>query len=201
MNTTRGKFIVIEGIDGSGTTTQANRLVEYLRTNGKNSILTAEPTSGEIGRLIRKFLLHEIHFDEKTMALLFAADRTDHIEKTINPSLEKGEIIVTDRYFLSSLAYQSTGAETTFIENVNFYHVLPDITFLIDIDPEISLKRKTGSNEFYEKLELQNKIRKNYLWAYEKYKDSHRIVLMDGELSIEEIHREIIRVSQSLMFF
>jgi len=187
----KGKFVVIEGIDGAGTTTQAKLLVDYLNSVQKNAVLTAEPTSGEIGKLIRRFLSKEITFDEKTLALLFAADRTDHIEKSITPEIEQGNIVVTDRYFLSSLAYQSTGAETTFIENVNFYHVLPDITFLIDIDPEISLGRKTGSKEFYEKLDLQKRIRKNYLWAYEKYKEAHNIKLIDGKLGIEEIHKMI----------
>jgi dTMP kinase len=189
----KGKFVVIEGIDGAGTTTQAKLLVDYLNSIQKNAVLTAEPTSGEIGKLIRRFLQKEIFFDEKTLALLFAADRTDHIEKIITPVIEQGNIVVTDRYFLSSLAYQSTGAETTFIENVNFYHVLPDITFLIDIDPEISLGRKTQSNEFYEKMDLQKRIRKNYLWAYEKYKEAHNIKLIDGTLGIEEIHRQIVQ--------
>jgi len=117
----RGRLIVLEGIDGSGTTTQTERLVEHLRRRGRTAVSTREPSAGPIGRLLREVLLghhrisRDVSLDGQTMAMLFAADRFDHLQREVEPLLAAGNDVVSDRYLMSSLAYQAEEADREWV--------------------------------------------------------------------------------------
>src|SRR5450759_40417 len=130
----RGRFIVLEGIDGSGTTTQLDRAVAYLGTHGHRAVATREPSAGPVGRLLRDALLGRLHtpdgarMDGRTMALLFAADRIDHLQREIEPQLAAGTTVVSDRYLLSSLAYQAEEADRAWVAGLSRGIRAPDLT-------------------------------------------------------------------------
>ena len=131
----RGRFIVLEGIDGSGTTTQARRLVEALRARGHTCLQTAEPSGGEVGRLIRAQLSTrgDARPDPRALALLFAADRLDHVAREIEPALAAGATVVCDRYVVSSWAYQSLDFPADWVRAINAHAPWPDLTLWIDL--------------------------------------------------------------------
>jgi len=159
-------FLVIDGIDGAGTTTHSKLLAGFLSLKGLKTYLTQEPSSSEIGKLLRKYLKDE-RIPASTDALLFAADRVLHYKNEIKKKLEEGYIVISDRYIESSIAYQSSQSDEItieWIENLNFFAGEPDLTIILDIDPKLSLSRK--NQEFLEKFEdnsLLNKVRKVYL--------------------------------------
>jgi len=186
------KFIVFEGIDGSGTSTQIQRLVN---SDPKKFAGTCEPTTGETGKFIRRMLGGEFEVNEKTASYLFAADRCEHIfgkEGVIN-LLNKNKIVVSDRYFFSSLAYQSISCGSQLPKLINSPFPLPQLLFFFEIDPEISLSRVNSRNEkkeIYEKLDLQKKIAKQYekiISHYEKHPDGMIIIRIDATKPIDEI--------------
>ena len=146
-------FIVFEGIDGSGTSTQIKKLVE---SNPNVFIATAEPTTNETGKFLRRMLCGEFSVDEKTASYLFAADRCEHIfgKDGIESLIKNGKTVVSDRYFFSSLAYQSVSCGKDLPRLLNSPFPLPEYLFYFKIDPEISLKRvdsRNGQKEIYEK--------------------------------------------------
>jgi dTMP kinase len=194
-----GKFIVIEGIDGAGTTTQAAKLAQWMRGKGMNVHLTMEPSKGDTGVLIRNILtgktgLPDRHLGAHALALLFAADRLDHLAREIDPKIREGVHVVSDRYLLSSLAYQSLECETEWVENLNREARPPELTLLLDLDPEISMKR-VGSRylwpELFEEMEIQKKIRKLYLKQVHELYSEQSIIVIDGAPGIEEVHKAI----------
>lgn len=145
----RGKLIVLEGIDGSGTTTQTERLVESLRQQGRMAASTREPSAGPIGRLLREVLLgqHRMPYDDasvdgRTMALLFAADRLDHLQREVEPLLAAGTDVVSDRYLMSSLAYQAEEADREWVGLLARGVRPPDLTILLDIPVEVAAQRR-----------------------------------------------------------
>ena len=174
-----GKFIVLEGLDGSGTTTQLKLLEAWLKENEPafSCYFTWEPTPGPVGSLLRLALSRRLQqLDEKTMALLYAADRTDHIYKEgiggqepgLLQKLKNGSHVISDRYLLSSLAYQGRelGLEATYA--LNAFAIRPDITIFLDIPPqEAAARLKAGRSyqELYESLPEQQKIREQYFKA------------------------------------
>lgn len=197
----QGKFIVLEGIDGSGTTTQAAKLVEWMSARGMESHLTTEPSGGVIGSLIRDFLalkvdLPDRHMGAHSLALLFAADRLDHLAREVEPKLEKGVHVVSDRYLLSSLAYQSAECSPEWVETINSEARPPDLTLLLDLDPEISMKR-VGNRylwpELFEELETQKKIRELYLIQVRQRYSEHSIIVIDGSPDVDEVHKAVTR--------
>ena len=154
------KFIVLEGIDGAGTSTQIKRLVQ---TNPDKYIATAEHTSGPTGKFLRQMLAGDFKVDERTNAYLFAADRCEHIfgKGGVKELCESGKTVVSDRYFFSSLAYQSVSCGLELPQLLNSPFPLPEYLFFFDINPEISLARvnaRNESKEIYENLEAQKKI-------------------------------------------
>ena len=159
-------FLVLDGIDGSGTTTHSKMLVSYLEMLGLKVHLTQEPSKNEIGLLLRQYLKNN-EIPASTDALLFAADRDLHYKKEIQPKLDQGFIVVSDRYIESSIIYQSVQSEEISIEwikQINKFARSPDLTIILDIDPKISLARK--SQEILEKFEdtkFLNKVRTLYL--------------------------------------
>lgn len=187
-------FIVFEGIDGSGTSTQIKKLAE--RFNKDEVFVTAEPTSGETGKFLRKMLKGDFQVDEKTAAFLFAADRCEHIfgKDGIISQTEKGKTVISDRYFFSSLAYQSVSCGKELPELLNSVFPLPEILFYFKINPEISISRVNSrgeTKEIYEKISFQKKTAELYDSIINEYKNRKnsgmKIVEVDAAKSIEEI--------------
>ncbi len=191
-------FIVFEGIDGAGTSTQIKKLVEK---NPSKFIATAEPTSLPTGKFLRQMLAGEFSVDEKTNAFLFAADRCEHIygKGGVKELTENGKIVVSDRYLFSSLAYQSVSCGKEFPLFLNSKFPLPQLLFYFEINPEISLARVNSRNErkeIYEKLDFQKKTAELYNSVIEDYEKTSaetgmKIVRIDAAKSIDEISDEI----------
>jgi len=196
----KGAFIVFEGIDGSGKTTQAKLLQEELKRNGFGVLLTKEPTDGPIGQIIRKGLRGELNFSMKTIQLLFTADRSYHLETTILPALREGKVVISDRYFYSTIAYGMLELEKEWLKKINSGFLEPDMVFLIDIDPETSLERLSTSRkakEKFEDLEKLRKVRGNYLEISREYKNFY---VVNGNRSAEEIHRDILKIVKGYLY-
>jgi dTMP kinase len=159
-------FIVLDGIDGSGTTTHCNLLKGFLETKGFKVHLTQEPSDNEIGLLVRKFL-KDNNIPPITDALLFAADRNLHYHGEIKEKLKQGFVVISDRYIESSIIYQSIQSElisVKWVKNINKFVGLPDLTIILDIDPKISLARKTQQDlEKFEDTSFLDKVRALYL--------------------------------------
>ncbi len=167
----RGKFIVFEGTDGSGKSTQMKMLASYLNERGARCYLTHEPTDSPVGSLLRSCLTGRIDADEHTIAALFAADRLDHIHNPVNGILKKlneGVNVLCDRYYLSSFAYNGGFVPLEWVIELNRparEALKPDLTVFLYLDAEDSMERVMGRGETerYETVERQKKIRKNYL--------------------------------------
>ena len=195
--TKRGTFICIEGIDASGKTTQAHLLVKSLRQKGFEAVYTTEPSLGEVGKFIRRYVLQrKKRVPIVVEALLFATDRVDHVENRIKPALEKGKVVVCDRYVYSSLAYQgAAGLNQTWIEQINRLALIPNLSIFIDVPPEMVLKRLKRKKSVMETLRIQRKVRRIYIDMVEK----NRLVLVDGNRTIEQVAKDILNlVLQSL---
>ena len=187
-------FIVFEGIDGAGTTTQIKLLAEKL---GQEKVWqTAEPTDKETGKFLRKMLKGDFAVSEKTASYLFAADRCEHIfwKNGILEQTEKGKIVLSDRYFFSSLAYQSVTCGKELPEILNSPFPLPEILFYFKIDPEISLSRvesRGEAKEIYEKIDFQKKTASLYDAVMQEYKGAKgagmKLIEVDASKSIQEI--------------
>lgn len=197
-------FIVLEGIDGSGTSTQLNELKKIIEENCKDICVetTCEPTDNPIGKFIRTVLKGETKLDPRTLAYLFAADRSQHIFgiNGVEENCNKGKIVLSDRYLFSSLAYQSASCGMELPKALNDFFPLPEILFYFRIEPEISLKRvlnRDGENtEIFENLDYQKKTAQWYEKVIEKYQsememsyatDKMKIIIVDGTKSIKEI--------------
>jgi len=201
-----GRFIVLEGIDGAGTTTQTQRLVERLRADTKLPIkVTREPSDGPIGALVRQILTGRIISPGgrapgwATMALLFAADRMDHVESEIEPFLGQGGIVVSDRYDASSLAYQSVssgrGGEKAveWIRQLNRHALRPDLTIVIDLQSDLAAARREVRGEpaqLYEQNEVQRALAEFYR-DLARHMPDDKVVLVDGNGSIDDVHARI----------
>ena len=180
----RGPFIVLEGIDGSGTTTQLHALRDHFQRTGRKAFFTHEPSLGPAGMLARLALqkrvvgaAFELHdpadsarpaspeFDPVALALLFAADRADHVATQLRPNLDAGRVVVCDRYLLSTLAYQGQSCNVEWLLEINRPAVRPDLTFFLDLPPSAALERMRGARwnkELFETPEEQRKIRAHY---------------------------------------
>ena len=174
----KGIFIVIEGLDGSGKTTQANMLAKNLAKN-HTVLLTAEPSRGKIGTFIRQGCLYEKkRLPTEAEALLFAADRIEHMQNELEPALSEGKIVICDRYIFSSLAYQgSAGLSLKWIETINARALEPDFSIFIDVPPQLVLERLQRKKSVMENLETQAKVREVYLQFVEK----GDLILVDGD--------------------
>src|SRR5690349_3716594 len=163
-------LIVIEGLDGAGTTTQVKRLVEHVRAKGGKAHATREPSDGPVGKLIREMLTggHAIpgqNLSQSTFGLLFAADRLDHLQREVEPKLAAGELVVSDRWYHSSLAYQGTGAERDWIAMLNARARKPDLTIFLEVRPEVAAHRRAAAGrvqELFEDLRMQEEVAAGY---------------------------------------
>jgi len=196
-----GLFVVFEGIDGAGTTTQSARYAGYLRSRRRLVHVTGEPSGGPLGSLLRLMLKQRVtlpsHHRETTMTLLFAADRIDHLESEVCPHLRDGYVVISDRYELSSIIYQSIGIEdeterkkfVSWIRECNRHAKQPDITVVIDVDPEVAEHRRRmrgGASDLYEEPDLQARLARAYLKA-EDFVGSDRLIHVDGNGDVDSV--------------
>jgi len=193
----KGKFLVFEGIDGSGISTQTERLKKCLyKEYGIKAMLAKEPSEGPIGTMIRQVLSGRMNdISSSSLALLFAADRLDHNENKIIPVLNRGDFVICDRYLWSSLAYQGIHDNMSWIREINKNALRPDLTIFIRVRPETSLERIFSSRfktEIFEKNDILQKVLDNYIKLYQEWKDSgEKVVEIDGEQKPEQVEREI----------
>jgi len=191
---TLGKFIVIEGIDGAGTTTQAALLTQMLQQKGLPVIQTAEPSNGPIGMMIRSILTRRMtlpekegRLNQKALTLLFAADRLDHLETVIRPALEAGTYVICDRYSPSTFSYQGVGVSNEqWLTEVDSEAIAPDIIIYLKISVQDALARihSRRETEIFEKEEFLTKVitrYDTYIQAEEKLK-SIKVLTVNGML-------------------
>lgn len=192
-----GFFIAIEGLDGSGNSTQARFLERHFKLSGRAVLLTKEPTNNLIGGLIRGQLTNEWKSTMECLQLLFAADRAHHLQREIEPALKNNYIVISDRYKLSSIAYGSLESDTKWIESINDKFRNPDITIVLKVSPEKCVQRIMDRNSL-QLFEDKSKLEK--VWkVYEKLADNDKIIIINGERNIEEIHEEIVNLVNEKM--
>lgn len=192
----KGAFICIEGLDGCGKTTQAKLLVKKLRKS-HNAVYTAEPSHGRIGTYIRNSCLYgKKRLSSVLEALLFAADRIEHLETEVIPALEEGRLVISDRYVYSSLAYQgAAGLSLDWIETVNEHALKPDLAVFIDVDPEAVVSRLKPKKSVMEDMETQKKVRQTYL----KFVKEGRLTRIDGNRSESEVAEDVYAIVTELL--
>lgn len=189
-------FIVFEGLDGAGTTTQIKRLAKKLEDYDKKVFLTHEPTDNPIGRLVRDVLQHKVKTTSGALALLYASDRDDHLknpEYGIEKKLEEGSIVLSDRYFYSSIAYQGVDLDLDFVKSINPF---PHAEYLIFIDTSVEscmrrIEKRGEDKELFDHAEFLKKVRRNYLSQLEYLPKETKLLVLDGELSIDELENRI----------
>lgn len=193
----KGTFICIEGLDASGKTTQARRLVRELRRRGFETIYTTEPSSGEIGKFIRNYILErKKRVPIAVEALLFAVDRVDHLEQMVKPALEEGKTVVSDRYVYSSLAYQgAAGLDLNWIEEINRSVITPDLAIYLDVPPEVVVKRMKRKRSVMERLQIQQKVQRVYM----KFVKDRRLIRIDGNRPKDEVSSDILATVLSFL--
>ncbi len=196
-----GKFIVLEGIDGAGTTTQATQLVLALLARNVHAVRTHEPSIGPVGRQIRSLLRGGEQVDPETMALLFAADRLDHLTREVEPALARGAVVVCDRYDLSTLTYQSAThpegeAILPWLQAINSRARRPDLTIVLDVPAGVAADRRAsrgGAEELFETRELQRRLATMYDRA-SQLAPGDRVVHVNGSRSVEAVAGDVLRV-------
>lgn len=191
-----GKFIVFEGLDGSGQTTQAVLLAEFLRSKGKEVVLTKEPThDSKAGTQIRRILANELACEPEELQKLFALDRGEHVEQVIIPALAQGKVVISDRYFFSSFAYgMADGLDLEWLIQLNSEFLLPDVTFLLRASPAVCMQRIDMRGTPKTLFEKQEKL--ELVWgAYEKLAGRFaNIFVINSERPIDVIAKDVIEV-------
>ena len=189
------RLIVFEGIDGAGTTTQARRLVQRIASSGLPAWSTSEPTDNPIGQLLRRVLAGEVAVTPETTAHLFAADRWEHVHGSngIIAHHEAGEIVVCDRYFYSSLAYQSLHCDPDLVAQLNSRFPHPGLLIFVDLSTEVGELRLSGRphREIYEKTDIQVAVRQNYLKEMSAAEQTTKVVVVSGSDAEDVVHRNI----------
>lgn len=209
-----GRLLVFEGLDGSGQTTQAQLLAKwFMDKRNQPAYYTKEPTEGPVGSLLKLVLRNRLvspngkkkpgPLDEATMALFFAADRADHLSDEIIPKLKDGIHVVADRYYLSSLAYQSVVAEYEWIYEINKHCLRPDMTIFLDVPPAICMKRMSAQRwhmELYEDASNLQKVQANYRKAIDRLRaNGERIEIVDGSEPVKDVHRAVVQLIKSFL--
>lgn len=196
----RGRFFALEGIDGSGKSTQLPLLARRLEALGRPCVQTREPTGGPMGALLRQVLTGQVDCDSRVVAPLFVADRLDHLLRKGDGLLalvEGGTDVLCDRYYFSSYAYQSVDLPLEWVIGANrpcADLLRPDATLFLDVDPELALERIARGRdhtELFETRERLTRTREQYFRAFEAEKDRERILILPGDLPPEELSRAI----------
>lgn len=191
-----GRFVAVEGLDGSGGTTQIERLVAAFaaREPGREVVRTREPSDGPVGRLIRAELAGGAVGDA-VLPYLFAADRRDHLDRVVIPAAQRGAVVLTDRYALSSFAYQAPAHGLDRVMALNADFPAPDLTVVIDLPPEACLariERRGGTRDRFETLERLRAVQAAYEAAIVACRAlGWRIERVDGAAAPEEVHAAI----------
>jgi dTMP kinase len=191
------RFVVLEGLDGSGTTTQMKLLAERLEREARPHAVTWEPTDGPVGSLIRSILTKKIPAHPRTVALLFAADRNEHLYEPgtgIAERTKRGEIVICDRYLFSSLAYQSLESDPEYVLSLNSAFPLPQLLVFLDTPVDVCQERlaRRGSAELYDGFAFQSRVRAEYVKAIERFRGTGmRIECIAGDRPAGLIHGEI----------
>ena len=204
-----GRFITVEGGEGTGKSTQVKLLEEYLSSRGIDVVITREPGGTEIGTELRRLLCtgDKDKFDPIAEALLYYADRRIHLQQKVWPALEKGSWVISDRFADSTMAYQYYGYNKRVpkkiledLYNITVGDFYPDLTLILDIDPQIGLSRSMVKNSHYEeqeirfesrKLDFHNNLRNGFL---EIAKTANRYVVLNAEQSVHDLHSDIVKV-------
>lgn len=205
----RGRFFVLEGLDGAGTTTQAQRLAAWMRAQGRKVHVTAEPSSGPVGALVRQVLTRRVaspagEFDAASLALLFAADRLDHAASEISPRLAEGWDVISDRFTLSSLAYQAVACgDPAWVETINQRALAPDATLFLSVSPRTALRRRysaSATREIFEVPAFQVRVARAYQDGMERLRAlGQRVDVVDGEQGIDEVTAALAAVVTPLL--
>ena len=212
----KGLFITFEGLEGCGKTTQAKTLFDFLTKQKIPSIYTKEPGGTKIGDKIRKILLDQKYegMDYKTEMLLFLASRAENVRLIILPALEKGKVVISDRFYDSTTAYQGygRGIDVKIINNLNSLVVektIPDLTFILDINPDEGLRRSTSfgnsnemrfEKEFINKKMIEGRLfleRVRYGYYQLSQEETGRIKIIDANRDKEDIFKEIVKIVKS----
>ncbi|HZH02949.1 MAG TPA: dTMP kinase [Myxococcaceae bacterium] len=203
-----GLFVVFEGIDGAGTTTQVRAVAEALRNEGRRVHATFEPSGGPVGTLLRQALTHRLRHPDgsplapETLALLFAADRTDHLRADVMPALERGEVVLCDRYLLSSLAYQGLDLPEAWIESINGRALVPDVTFFVEVGAATAGERRRGRGgaaEMFDADDVQSRIARRYRQVVSRRKGSERIVSLEGRLPPQTVTAQALEALRPML--
>lgn len=205
----RGKFIVFEGIDGSGKSTQIKLLSKYLCDRGIAVYTTFEPTDSPIGSIIHQCMTGRIQTDDKTIAGLFVADRLDHLFNPLNgilAKLDSGITVISDRYYFSSYAYHGAFMDMDWVIQANRLSaqaLRPDINIYIDVNPTESLKRlsKRCNKERYEKLENMRLIRDKYFEAFEKLNGDEKISVIESQPEAHDTAKKVREIVDAIFGF
>ncbi len=198
----KGIFIVIEGLDGSGKTTQAKFLAKKLEKTYK-VLLTAEPSFGKIGTFIREDCLYEDkRLPTEAEALLFAADRIEHMHNEVKPAIDDGKLVICDRYIYSSLAYQgNAGLSLDWIKTINARALQPDFSIFIDVAPEKVIERLQRKKSVMETLDIQKRVREVYL----KYVEKGELIRVNGDntkiIVAEELYAKVTTLLKTAQGF
>lgn len=208
-----GHFIAIEGIDGAGTTTQASLLAAALRKRGLPVRTTHEPTDGPVGALIRQVINGRVVVNGpagssslgwSTLALLFAADRLDHLQAEVIPNLMDGVTVITDRYDASSIAYQGVvsgdAGVAEWIRTINRRARRPDLTIILDVSPETATERRRlrgNVPDLFEEEDLQRRLA-GFYDTIEQFLPGDRVLHLDGNADAETVHAGVLAAVEAL---
>ncbi len=196
-----GVFITFEGGDGAGKTTQLQLLVSWLEEHGHSYVLTREPGGTDVGVELREIILHRKGFlAPRAEALLYAADRAHHVHTVVRPALERGDVVVQDRFFDSSVAYQGAGRvlSETEVRDLSLWaieNLRPNLTIVLDVPADVARARRDSTRDVYDRLEAEaDDFHERVREAYRRLADEEpeRIVIIDGQLPAEQIHQQVI---------
>ena len=197
-----GILVVLEGIDGAGTTTQTTRVSARLIEAGLVVHATREPSDGPVGRLLREMLAgRHAPVASTTMALLFAADRVDHLAREVDPALAAGKVVLSDRWYHSSLAYQGSEEDREWILVLNARARRPDVTFLLDVPVDLAASRRAAAGrteEIYDRMEIQRRVAAAYRAVARRLGPTEKIIVLDGERPIDALTDEIVNAVLAL---
>ena len=223
MDQQRGYFIVFEGLYGSGLTTQTALLRDWFLARGREAVATKEPSEGPAGAVVRWALTRRLGYPphhqhgatnagppgaweplgDEVLALLYAADRLDHVRQEITPRLERGVTVVCDRYRLSSLAYQALGADEAWVATLNSRAPAPDLTIFLAVPVEVCaerMARRRGTVELYEETAKLRRIRANYDRLIATAQTAgERVIIVDGSGLVEAVHAAVSTACQAAL--
>jgi len=204
---TKGLFVVFEGLDGAGTTTQTALLRQYLESSGRVCVSSFEPTDLTLGKVLRTALRGQWgeqaseELKPEAVALLFAADRLDHLTRRVEPAMGRGEIVISDRYVYSSLAYQGSLLSPEWVQTINQHAREPDLTVYVRVSVETSLSRvgsRGDTRDIYEKEEMLRSVFTGYESLVERGEMAN-LVVVDGEQSVEKVFNDVTLAIQPLL--